>query len=164
MPNEPVQIRVSEIGEFIRFQSCERRFKLGLDNRRLARAVPFPSASSTRSIRFYRRSGEMRRIAGKRRYKTEALATSRAYAIVTLTADPPHGQNFARPWRRSPLRQPLTGARSRLRDNSEAFRSTGGWTSCSPFGIAGHRDCVSSRQRQTARIAPISVFNLGSMC
>ncbi|NEI02418.1 bifunctional RecB family nuclease/DEAD/DEAH box helicase [Rhizobium leguminosarum] len=34
-------IRVSEIGEFIRFQSCERRFKLGLNNRQLARAVPF---------------------------------------------------------------------------------------------------------------------------
>src|SRR6516164_5312100 len=41
MPDEPVPIRVSEIGEFIRFQSCERRFKLGLDNRRLAREVPF---------------------------------------------------------------------------------------------------------------------------
>lgn len=41
MPNEPVPIRVTEIGEFIRFQSCERRFKLGLDDRRLARAVPF---------------------------------------------------------------------------------------------------------------------------
>ena len=41
MPTGPVPIRVSEIGEFIRFQSCERRFKLGLDNRRLARAVPF---------------------------------------------------------------------------------------------------------------------------
>jgi hypothetical protein len=38
---EPTQIRVSEIGEFIRFQSCERRFKLGLDNRRIARSVPF---------------------------------------------------------------------------------------------------------------------------
>jgi hypothetical protein len=36
-----MRIRVSEIGEFIRFQSCERRFKLGLNNRRLARAVPF---------------------------------------------------------------------------------------------------------------------------
>lgn len=41
MATAPVPIRVSEIGEFIRFQSCERRFKLGLDNRRLARAVPF---------------------------------------------------------------------------------------------------------------------------
>jgi hypothetical protein len=41
MPDEPVPIRVSEIGEFIRFQSCERRFKLGLDNRRLGRSVPF---------------------------------------------------------------------------------------------------------------------------
>jgi hypothetical protein len=41
MPTEPVAIRVSEVGEFIRFQSCERRFKLGLDNRRLARTVPF---------------------------------------------------------------------------------------------------------------------------
>ena len=37
--NDATEIRVSEIGEFIRFQSCERRFKLGLDNRRLARAI-----------------------------------------------------------------------------------------------------------------------------
>lgn len=36
-----VVVRVSEIGEFIRFESCERRFKLGLNQRRLARAVPF---------------------------------------------------------------------------------------------------------------------------
>src|SRR5690349_16849100 len=36
-----VPIRVSEIGEFIRFEGCERRFKLGLNNRRLARSVPF---------------------------------------------------------------------------------------------------------------------------
>lgn len=38
---ERTGIRVSEVGEFIRFQSCERRFKLGLENRRLARNVPF---------------------------------------------------------------------------------------------------------------------------
>jgi hypothetical protein len=41
VPVTPVTIRVSEIGEFIRFQSCERRFKLGLSNRALARSVPF---------------------------------------------------------------------------------------------------------------------------
>ncbi|MGO8102401.1 AAA domain-containing protein [Rhizobium leguminosarum] len=41
MSESMVTIRVSEIGEFIRFQSCERRFKLGLSNRALARAVPF---------------------------------------------------------------------------------------------------------------------------
>lgn len=41
MPASSVTIRVSEIGEFIRFRSCERRFKLGLSNRALARAVPF---------------------------------------------------------------------------------------------------------------------------
>lgn len=40
MPDRVVPVRVSEIGEFIRFRSCERRFKLGLDNRRLARSVP----------------------------------------------------------------------------------------------------------------------------
>jgi AAA domain/PD-(D/E)XK nuclease superfamily len=34
-------IRVTEIGEYIRHHSCERRFKLELDNRRLAREVPF---------------------------------------------------------------------------------------------------------------------------
>jgi len=41
VPVSPVAIRVSEIGELIRFHSCERRFKLGLSNRALARAVPF---------------------------------------------------------------------------------------------------------------------------
>lgn len=41
MPETSVTVRVSEIGEFIRFQSCERRFKLGLANRALARQVPF---------------------------------------------------------------------------------------------------------------------------
>lgn len=41
VPGSSATIRVSEIGEFIRFQSCERRFKLGLSNRALARAVPF---------------------------------------------------------------------------------------------------------------------------
>jgi hypothetical protein len=41
MRGEAVTVRVSEVGEFIRFQSCERRFKLGLENRRLARNVPF---------------------------------------------------------------------------------------------------------------------------
>lgn len=41
MPPSPLTVRVSEIGEFIRFRSCERRFKLGLSNRALARAVPF---------------------------------------------------------------------------------------------------------------------------
>ena len=41
MPDTETKIRVSEIGEFIRFHSCERRFKLGLNNRSLARSVPF---------------------------------------------------------------------------------------------------------------------------
>src|SRR5215469_6318300 len=34
-------VRVSEIGEFVRYHSCERRFKLSLDNRRAARRLPF---------------------------------------------------------------------------------------------------------------------------
>src|ERR1700723_2002854 len=34
-------VRVSEIGEFIRYHSCERRFKLSSDNRRAARRLPF---------------------------------------------------------------------------------------------------------------------------
>lgn len=34
-------LRVTEIGEFIRHKSCERRFKLEINQRRLARALPF---------------------------------------------------------------------------------------------------------------------------
>jgi hypothetical protein len=39
VPSPLVPLRVSEIGEFNRFQGCERRFKLGLNNRRLARSL-----------------------------------------------------------------------------------------------------------------------------
>ena len=39
-PNRPV-VRVTELGEFIRFDSCERRLKLGFDNRAEARRLPF---------------------------------------------------------------------------------------------------------------------------
>lgn len=34
-------ITVTDIGEFVRFHSCERRFKLGLNSRAIARAIPF---------------------------------------------------------------------------------------------------------------------------
>ena len=40
IPDLPA-VRVSEIGEFIRYHSCERRFKLSLDNRKAARRLPF---------------------------------------------------------------------------------------------------------------------------
>src|SRR5690242_17713313 len=34
-------VRVTEIGEFLRHHSCERRFKLEADGRRAARSLPF---------------------------------------------------------------------------------------------------------------------------
>ncbi len=34
-------VRVTEIGEYIRYRSCERRFKLGFNNRQLAKQLPF---------------------------------------------------------------------------------------------------------------------------
>lgn len=34
-------IRVNDIGEYIRYRSCERRFKLGLNDRALAKGLPF---------------------------------------------------------------------------------------------------------------------------
>lgn len=41
MPIERPAIRVTEIGEFIRHHSCQRRFKLEHNNRELARLLPF---------------------------------------------------------------------------------------------------------------------------
>lgn len=38
---ETPRIRVSDLGELIRFDSCERRFKLSYDNRAAARRLPF---------------------------------------------------------------------------------------------------------------------------
>lgn len=38
---DPKLIRVSELGEFVRFESCERRFKLGYSKKKAARALPF---------------------------------------------------------------------------------------------------------------------------
>ena len=40
--SEPIQhLRVTEIGEYIRHRSCERRFKLEINNRQIARKLPF---------------------------------------------------------------------------------------------------------------------------
>jgi hypothetical protein len=41
LPESLVSIRVTEIGEFISHQSCERRFKLNMDDMALARSLPF---------------------------------------------------------------------------------------------------------------------------
>jgi hypothetical protein len=38
---EPLRVTVSDIGEFIRFQSCERRFKLSYNKRHEAKRLPF---------------------------------------------------------------------------------------------------------------------------
>ena len=40
-PEPKPHLRVTEIGEYIRHYSCDRRFKLELNNRQLARALPF---------------------------------------------------------------------------------------------------------------------------
>jgi len=34
-------VRVTEVGEYVHFRSCERRFKLGFNNRALAKSLPF---------------------------------------------------------------------------------------------------------------------------
>lgn len=41
MPTEALRVSVSDIGEFVRFQSCERRFKLSYNKRQEARRLPF---------------------------------------------------------------------------------------------------------------------------
>jgi AAA domain/PD-(D/E)XK nuclease superfamily len=41
MADDQPEIRVTELGEYIRHQSCERRFKLETNNRRLAKELPF---------------------------------------------------------------------------------------------------------------------------
>lgn len=38
-----IKLRASQIGEFIRYGGCERRFKLGLQNSKLAKELPFVS-------------------------------------------------------------------------------------------------------------------------
>ncbi|MDO9472010.1 MAG: AAA domain-containing protein [Caulobacter sp.] len=41
MDDELIRIRVNDLGEFIRFRSCGRRFKLAVNNRAEAKALPF---------------------------------------------------------------------------------------------------------------------------
>lgn len=41
MPEQKPMVRVTEIGEYVRHRSCERRFKLGFNNRQLAKKLPF---------------------------------------------------------------------------------------------------------------------------
>jgi hypothetical protein len=41
MPSSKPHVRATEIGEYIRHHSCERRFRLAFNNRELADSVPF---------------------------------------------------------------------------------------------------------------------------
>lgn len=41
MSDELIRIRVNDLGEFVRFRSCGRRFKLAINNREEAKALPF---------------------------------------------------------------------------------------------------------------------------
>lgn len=60
MHEELLTVRVSEIGEFIRHHSCERRFKLEFNNREAAKEVPFAS-------RFFNPIDPVLQEAGKKR-------------------------------------------------------------------------------------------------
>lgn len=41
MTDDLIRIRVNDLGEFVRFRSCGRRFKLAINNREEAKALPF---------------------------------------------------------------------------------------------------------------------------
>lgn len=85
MPVTPVTIRVSEIGEFVRFQSCERRFKLGLSNRALARSVPF-------SERLFNSLDPVLQEVGREAEDAwEQALTSRGVAQLDASSDPETG-------------------------------------------------------------------------
>lgn len=85
MPASTAAIRVSEIGEFIRFHSCERRFKLGLSNRALARAVPF-------SERLFNSLDPVLQAVGEAaENKWERALAAQGVGKLNAEADPDHG-------------------------------------------------------------------------
>lgn len=61
MPDLPT-IRVTEVGEFIRFKSCARRFKLSHKNRELANALPFAGSLFSPLDPVLQASGKQREI------------------------------------------------------------------------------------------------------
>ncbi|MEI9978191.1 MAG: hypothetical protein WDN23_04195 [Edaphobacter sp.] len=71
-------LRVTEIGEYIRHRSCERRFKLEINNRAEARKLPFAE-------RLFNALDPVLQETGKRREEEWELALQKN-GLVDLTA------------------------------------------------------------------------------
>lgn len=129
-------IRVSEIGEFIRHQSCERRFKLESNRRRLARRLPFAE-------RLFNSLDPVLREAGKEREDEweESLRTAGLTEISPTAAaqEPEVGDNGRRPL---PWREFVEGVRA-LPQNADAFgREVSIQGDINGFAIEGRIDFV----------------------
>jgi hypothetical protein len=77
LTQDPKQLRVTEIGEYIRHRSCERRFKLEINGRKEARKLPFAE-------RLFNALDPVLQEAGKRR-ETEWELTLQASGLTDLT-------------------------------------------------------------------------------
>jgi hypothetical protein len=121
---------VSEIGEFIRFQGCERRFKLGLNNRRLARAVPF-------SERLFNTLDPVLQEVG-REAENGWEAALRAEGLVDLTrSDEREPGNRAVPW--AEFRVSLEAAAADVPAYGREIELSGTF---GPFQVIGRMDFV----------------------
>lgn len=67
-------IRVTDIGEYIRYHSCDRRFKLKFNNYEEARKVPFfELIFETSLIGYFKKLEGFEKMSGKLRFKKMVL-------------------------------------------------------------------------------------------
>lgn len=92
MAANPPAIRVSEIGEFIRHQSCERRFKLEMNRRRLARRLPFAERLFNSLDPVLREAGKRREDEWEQSLIAAGLDAIRPAEVIGEAADEPDGR------------------------------------------------------------------------
>jgi hypothetical protein len=85
----PIRVRATEIGEYIRHRSCERRFKLEINNRELAMELPFAE-------RLFNPLDPVLQEMGRRKEEEWAASLIQAGLVALPYSQLPPGQNDQR--------------------------------------------------------------------
>lgn len=93
MPQESPRVRVTEIGEYIRHHSCERRFKLEFNGRQAAQKVPFYSRFFNPIDPVLQEAGRLRENEWEKSLKEADLSD-----LTQYSARPPEDKDKSTSW------------------------------------------------------------------
>ncbi len=163
-PSLPL-IRVNDIGEYIRYHSCDRRFKLAFNNRQLAKELPFAERLFNSIDPVLQEAGRIREDA----WEVQLLESELAHIEPSEDEEGSYGNlewnDFVAQLATVPLNQNAYGREVRIRSTLEGFQVEGRmdfvlllWEDDTPkLRIV---ECKASRKDRTYHRIQVAVYRL----